>query len=414
MRLGRYRPVPLGSGFVSRRRSTPDEGAPVEPLFTVAFVTLWFVGFFQEVSFAVMVHLPGYLQDLGATESRIGLVYSVGAVVALALRPAMGRIIDQWGRRRVLLGGGLLLAASSAAYIPLETFGAAVFVVRAVHASVEITLFTTLLAFTADIVPVSRRAQGLAIFGISGLLPIGLGSVLGDLVIEAGSFDEVFAIAAGLALVSWAVAWRLPSIAAVDPNRDRHRGFAAVVFQRDLGPVWLITLAFALALTIPFTFFRTFVDATGIGSVGLYFGVYAGTAITVRLVASRSVDRARAHRVLAPSAAALVVQFLVLASLRSPAGIVVAGALGGFGHGLMFPVLSAMLANRASHEERGTAFAVFSGLFDAVTLVGAPVVGVLIETAGYSTSFVAVALAVASLSALFMVWDRTTLWAVRG
>ena len=92
----------------------------------------------------------------------------------------------------------------------------------------------------------------------------------------------------------------------------------------------------------------------------------------------------------------------------------VAGALGGFGHGLMFPVLSAMLANRASHEERGTAFAVFSGLFDAVTLVGAPVVGVLIETAGYSTSFVAVALAVASLSALFMVWDRTTLWAVRG
>ncbi len=401
------RPEPAGSPAQTGMLTTHADRPPLEPLFTKAFIVLWFVGFFQEVSFAVMVHLPGYLQDLGATEARIGLVYSTGAVVALALRPAMGRIIDQWGRRRVMLAGGLLLSASSAAYIPLTTFGPAVFVVRAVHASVEITLFTTLLAFTADIVPASRRAQGLAIFGISGLLPIGLGSVLGDVVLGTGGFDQVFAIAAALALVSWTLAWWLPAIAAVDPRRERHRGFAGVVRQRDLGPVWLITLAFALAMTIPFTYFRTFVDATGIGSVGLYFGVYATAAIVVRLVASRSVDRAGARRVVVPSVAAIVIQFFVLAAASGPAAIVVAGVLGGVGHGLIFPVLSAMLANRASPEERGTAFAVFSGLFDVVTLVGAPVVGILIETAGYSTSFVSVAVVVAACAAVFVMWDRS-------
>lgn len=388
-------------------RPAPAERPHLEPLFTSAFVVLWFVGFFQEVSFAVMVHLPGYLTDLGAAEARIGLVYSVGAVVSLGLRPAMGRIIDQWGRRRVMLTGGLLLSASSAAYIPLSTFGPAVFVVRAVHASVEITLFTTLLAFTADIVPPSRRAQGLAIFGISGLLPIGLGSVLGDVVLGAGNFDQVFTIAAGLALVSWMLAWWLPAIAAVDPLRKRHRGFAGVARQRDLGPVWLITLAFALAMTIPLTYFRTFVDATGIGSVGLFFGVYATAAIVVRVVASRSVDRAGARRMIVPSVTAIVVQFFVLAAASSPAAIVVAGVLGGVGHGLIFPILSAMLANRASPEVRGTAFAIFSGLFDVVTLVGATLVGVLIETAGYPTSFVSVAVVVAACAVAFVVWDRS-------
>jgi len=367
---------------------------------------LWVVGFFQEVSFAVMVHFPGYLQDLGATESRIGLVYSVGAVVALVLRPAMGRVIDQWGRRRVMLVGGLLLAVSSAAYIPLDTFGPAVLVVRAVHASVEITLFTTLLAIAADIVPPSRRAQGLAVFGISGLLPIGLGSVLGDVVLAAGSFDRVFAIAAGLAAVSWVLAWRLPPLLAVDPLRERHRGFAGVIRQPDLGPVWLLTFTFALAMMIPFTYLRTFVDATGVGSVGLYFGVYSGVAIVVRILVSGAADRSGAHRVLLPSAAALVAQFVVLAVAKNDAAMVLAGGLGGFGHGLMFPVLSATLANRATIEERGTAFAVFSGLFDVVTLVAAPAVGVLIEAAGYPVSLVAVAATVACCGVGFAVWDR--------
>jgi len=43
----------------------------------------------QEIPFALMIHLPGHLSDLGATEALIGVLYASSAAVSLLLRPAM-------------------------------------------------------------------------------------------------------------------------------------------------------------------------------------------------------------------------------------------------------------------------------------------------------------------------------------
>ena len=87
-----------------------------------------------------------------------------------------------------------------------------------VYTSTEILLFTNLLAFGSDIVPEARRAQGFALLGISGLLPIGLGSLIGDLVVGDGDFDRLFVLAAGLAVMGWLLAWLLPDIASGTRN----------------------------------------------------------------------------------------------------------------------------------------------------------------------------------------------------
>ena len=386
-------------------RAVPAER---EPLLTAAFLTLWLVGFFQEMSWGLMIHLPGYLRQLGATEASIGLVYASGAIVALALRPVMGRAIDQWGRKLVFVTGGLVLTASIVAYIPLASFGPLVFLVRMVHSSVEIMLFTTLLAFGADLVPVSRRTQGLALLGISGLLPIGLGSILGDVVLAGASYDRVLAFSAALALTSWAFAWRLPAIPPVDPHREQHRGFRLVAVQRDLRPVWLLTLGFALGITTLFTFTRTYVDVTGIGSVGLYFGVYAFVAILVRIFGSGRADRRGAHRVLVPAMVFYAAQFVVLAVTSSTTGMVFAGGLGGLGHGLLFPIITTLVVSRATDEERGTALAVFSGLLDLVTLVAAPLAGALIVASGYGVTYAVIGLVILGALVGFLAWDPKT------
>lgn len=383
-----------------------DPAAERPALFTAAFVTLWAVGFCQEMSFGLMVHLPGFLESLGATEARIGLIYGGGAIVALALRPMMGRLIDQVGRRRIFLGGIPVLAVASASWLAVADPGVPAFLARMAYTSAEIMLFTNLLAFGSDIVPPERRTQGFALLGISGLLPIGLGSIIGDLVIGDDNFNRLFVLASALAVVGWLVAWKLPSIASQDPDRLVHRGFLRVLRQGNLMPLWLITCTFATGIMMLFTFMRTYVDHLGIGSVGLYLGTYAGVAILVRLFGTTRTDRVGVIRLLAVAASLYAAQFLVLGLTSSVTGLLVAAVCGGLGHGFQFPLITTLLVDRARLEERGTGFAIFSGLFDAVYLVGAPIMGALIVAAGYPASYRIVGLVILAVLAGFVVWER--------
>ncbi len=52
-------------------------------LFTPIFALVWVAGLLQEQAWSLMIHFPGYLSDLGASETGIGLLYSVSAVFGL-------------------------------------------------------------------------------------------------------------------------------------------------------------------------------------------------------------------------------------------------------------------------------------------------------------------------------------------
>jgi predicted MFS family arabinose efflux permease len=209
-----------------------------------------------------------------------------------------------------------------------------------------------------------------------------------------------------LAVAGWLLAWLLPDISSRDPEREVHRGFLGVLAQPDLRPLWLLTCTFAVGIMTLFTFMRTFVDAEGIGTVGLYLGTYSAVAIMVRLFGSARIDRIGLVRMLAVAGTFVGVQFLVLGLTSSIQGLLVAAVLGGLGHGFLFPLITTSLVGRARTEERGTALAIFSGLIDMVYLVGAPLVGALIVSAGYPTAFTTVAVVILVGLAAFIAWER--------
>ena len=76
-------------------------------LFTPVFTVVWVAGLLQEQAWSLMIHFPGFLSDLGSSETGIGLLYSASAVFGLMLRPTLGRLMDNLGRRPVLLVAGL-------------------------------------------------------------------------------------------------------------------------------------------------------------------------------------------------------------------------------------------------------------------------------------------------------------------
>ncbi len=260
------------------------------------FVRIFLAGLLQEVSFVLMVHFPGYVQGLGATEALIGLLYAGGAIMALLFRPLLGRVLDLTHRRTVLLFCGISNVTVVALLSLTSHWGVLLWGLFLMQRVFQIALFTTMLTYMADSLPLEHRTQGLALFGMSGLIPIALGGVIGDLVIDGLGFGALFLLSAGAGLISWSIVWSLP-VLPVMSTRPR-RGFWSALAQRNLLPLWWITLCFSIGMETLFTFTRTYVDDRQIGSTGIFFGVYGVTAAAMRLIGGNRYDRVP-HRPLA-------------------------------------------------------------------------------------------------------------------
>jgi MFS family permease len=373
-------------------------------LLTSRFVFAWMASLFQGLAFFLFVHFPGYLRELGAAEFQIGLVIATTALSALLIRPWLGRSMDRLGRRPIFMAGNALNTLVLASYLTVDSIGPWLFVVRIAHGIAVGSIFASMFAYAADLVPADRRTQGLALFGVSGLLPIALGGVLGDVVTARWDFQALFVTALALGVAGFALCLPLREAAARLPD-GTSISFLRPLIQRDLLPLWWMTLVFALALTAYFTFLRTFVDVTGIGSVGSFFGTYASTAILLRVVGGWVPDRIGQKKVLYPAIAVFTGGFLVLAAATTTGMVMIAGAMCGAGHGYIFPIMYSLAFGRAGVADRGSASAIFTGVFDLGQFIGGPALGSLIVVAGYAPMFVAAAAWLAVGTVVFAVWD---------
>jgi MFS family permease len=376
------------------------------PLLTRAFALVSLANLLQALAFNLFLHFPGFLHGLGADDLQIGLIFGLTAAVAVLARPPVGRAMDLRGRRVVILAGGALHTLVCALYLTVSDLGPWIYLLRIAHGLAEALLFTALFTYAADLVPARRRTEGIALFGVSGMLPIALGGLLGDWILARADFAAVFALAAALALVSFLLSLGLPERARAPALIEASRGFRAALAQRDLVPLWWIGTLFALALASAFAFLKRFVDETGIGSVGGFFGAYAGMAVVMRLFFGRLPDRVGPKRVLFPALVSLATGYLVLAFAEAPRDVVIAGALCGAGHGYTFPILFGMVVTRASEADRGSATAIFTALFDLGVVLGGPLFGGLALSLGFSWAYAAAAAVVALGACVFAVWDR--------
>ena len=369
------------------------------------FRTVFLASLLQELSFSLMLHFPGYAEELGATEKRIGLLYSSAAIAALVGRPAFGRLLDLVARRSVLLATGLGNAVVLALLALTDDWGPQLWGLFLVQRILQIFLFTAMLTVAADLLPVESRTRGLALFGLSGLVPIAVGGALGDLVVELSGFDLLFLAAAGCAAASWVLVWRLPPLVEQHGERPR-RGFWAALSQQDLLPIWLVTFCFALGLEAIFAFLRVYVEKEGVGSTGVFFAVYGLTGAATRLAGRGLYDRVT-PRPFVTTALVAYASGLGLLATGTAAGLVAAAVVCGAAHGAVFPMLSSQVVARARSAERGSAMATFTALFDIALLVGAPAAGWLIEERGYGTSFLALAAVQLVGAVAYASWDRS-------
>ncbi len=376
-----------------------------ERLWTGAFVLCFVTNLCQGTAFNLFLHLPGYLHDLGANDAEIGGISSLTALAAVAFRPPVGRAMDRYGRRPVIRLGGALHALATALYLMVDAIGPLLFAVRALHGLAEALLFSALFAYAADRVPAARRTEGLALFGVSGMLPISLGGWLGDWLLPSHGYPLLFALATLLAAASFVLSLAMQEARRPAFVASASVGTLAALRQRELGPLWLLGSVFSIVLTAFFVFIKRFVDETGIGSVGLFFGAYTGAALVLRLFFGWLPDRVGPKRVLGPALLALVMGFAVMTGATDERSLVLAGLLCGVGHGFTFPILFGLVVSRTPETNRGSTLALFTALFDLGVLLGGPSFGLVIERFGFAAMYAAGGIGLALGTLVFFAFD---------
>ncbi len=376
-----------------------------ERLLTPAFALAFVANFLHSLALHTYLHLPGFLDQLGADELMIGVIVAMMSVTAIGARPVIGRLMDRRGRRVAILAGGVLNLVTGLLYTTVTDLGPWLFFVRVVHGLGHALVFSSLFTYAADIVPASRRAEGLALFGTSGMLPVSLGGIFGDIVLEHADYEALFFGIAACALFGLIVTLPLPESRPASSG-EAPRGYLATLGASNLRPLWFITMCAGIGMASYFVFLKTFVLETGFGTVGSFFTAYAWAAILLRVFAGRVPERVGMKRALMPALVFLIAGIALLGWADGGNAVTVAGVLCGIGHGYIFPILNTLVIERARANERGTAISLFTALFDLAVLVGGPSLGAAAQHGSYAAMFWGAAGFVTLSMLIFWGWDR--------
>lgn len=374
----------------------PQSGRPSRPRLPGGVVALGVVSLFMDTS-SELIHclLPIFVvSNLGASAAVYGVMEGVAEASVLMTKMASGVVSDRLRRRKPLAVLGYGLAAASKPLFPLATSFLMVVAARMIDRVGKGIRGAPRDALIADITSEDLRG---AAYGLRQSLD-SIGALLGPLValglMTVLSFDiaTVFWVAtlpAALCVLTLVAFVREPGLDA--PPTPARWPIHREAFNR-LGAeyAWVVGLGAVLTLA-RFSEGFLVLRATNIGvsvahaplvMVGMN-GIYALSAYPLGALS----DRIGRSRLLLLSTIVLACADIVLALASSALSLALGICLWGLHMGMSQGLLSALVADAATPDLRGTAFGVFN-LISGLAMLGASVVaGVLWDSVGPAACF---------------------------
>lgn len=340
--------------------------------------------------------LPLYVVELGGGESVVGIISGSLGLTAMTVRLWSGRLLDERGRKVVLAGSCAIFAAAGLLY-PLASSVALLLGVRLLQGIGWGGSVPAAGTFAADIIPATRRGEGMGYFGLSNNLAMAVAPAAGLAIVLSAGFTPLFFTSVGAAVVAMILALFLHEDHVPDARKERGSLFEPSAAAPSL-IIGLITFSFGGLLT----FVSIYAVDRNLGNPAFFFVVYATALMLTRPLAGKLSDRRGRGVVLLPGIALTGAAFVTLGFAYMPWMLFAVAVLYGIGFGTVQPALQAMVVDRVLPNRRGAANAVFFTAFDLGIGLGAVLLGLLAGAAGISAMYFACAgLTAATLTVAF-------------
>ena len=250
-----------------------------EQLWNSNYIKVMTANFMLFLAFYVLTPLlPIYLsQNFNASKDVIGLVLSGYTITALLFRPFSGYFVDSFPRKKVLMICFGAFAIFFAGYLAASTL--LIFtIVRTLHGGPFGALTVANSTVAIDVLPSSRRTEGIGYYGLSNNLSMAIGPTIGIYIYKlSDSFELLFWIALVTAMTGWAV-----DATVRVPQKDIQRNKSKLSLDRFfLTRGWLLGLnmvAFGFCFGVLSNYLAIYgKEVLGItGRTGTYYPFYAG------------------------------------------------------------------------------------------------------------------------------------------
>ena len=361
-----------------------------EKLWNSNYVKVWLANFMIFFSFMIVTPLlPLYLSDTyQADKDTIGFVLSGYTLTALLARPVAGYLVDSYSRRVVLLICYFFFFALFAGYLIAGTMTLFA-IIRTVHGAPMGAVTVANSTSAIDVLPSSRRAEGIGYYGLSNNLATSIAPTVGLLIYDKiGNYNIIFLIALCAAVIGFVINATVHfPVKEIVPNKnpisfDRFflvKGWSEGVVIMSVG------LSYGVLVTYLAIYGKEELGMTA--GTGAWFAVLCTGLILSRLIGARSLRKGRVVQNVNRGILISVFGYLLFALMKNPVGFYGAAIIIGLGNGHIFPGMQTMFVNLAPNNQRGTANSTLLTCWDVGMGIGVVFGGIAIHHSGYSAAF---------------------------
>ncbi len=384
-----------------------------DQLWNKEYLKAWSANFMLFFSFMLVVPLlPIYLNErFLATSHAIGIVLSGYTWLAMLSRAGSGYLVDTRSRKMVLVVSWFFLFVFFAGYVlagSLLLFA----IVRTLHGVPFGVSSVANSTVAIDVLPNSRRAEGVGYYGLSNNLATATAPTIGLLLYnEYHNFDLLFGVSMAVAFLGFAIdaTIHLPSRSvSMASVPQRSSSWYSKLFLTDAWALALNQACYGMAYSIIATYLAIYgvQNPEGTGNTGVFFAVLSGGLIVSRLTGGRQLRRGRIWQNCAEGISISAFGFLLFATIHHPVAYYLSALIVGFGNGHMFPAMQMMFVNIAGDSRRGVANSTQLAAWDAGAGLGTLLGGVLASWWGYESAFWLAAFVQALGVVTFFLWCK--------
>lgn len=378
-------------------------------LFTTRFFILCGLSFFAFLSaFQLLPVAPFRVMALGGGSVAAGAFLGCLTYASALSAPLTGALADRIGARRVIEIASLAITVVSIGYAAAPRYEI-LLVLALVHGVFWSGFLSSSAAYTTEIIPEHRRAEGLGYWGLSSILAIAVAPPLGLWIHGHGWTWLCVALVAVNALMC-VMARLLPDVEHVDHHRSHRTG--PLVDMRVLrASVTLFLVSFGYGGVTSFV--ALFARQQGVQPEGIYFSVFAVAMLLTRPTVGPLADRLGHKRILVPCLALVAIGYGLLAASSTRRGFILSAVVFGLGFSSVYPAFAAYMLRVTSPTRRGATFGSMLSAFDTGIGSGSIVAGFVAGAFGYPAVYGLAAAVACCAVPYFLLVDRTVLRSLR-